>query len=641
MKATYVILDEPFPAEPNESFPQFSILAHEKTAVVTRTDDNGKVTERRYGVVTAEEVYAKIDAKQEINLNRCFIEGFSLSVYKHQRGLNATARVELPELFARSSWWKDRIDFSSATFSGAASFYSTIFGDEADFGSVTFNDYAFFSSATFSSIANFRSAIFIGDTKFLRATFNGKAFFDSAIFHDATDFGSAIFHDATDFHSAIFSGTTTGSNFSSVIFRGIASFYSATFSSEAYFQSATFSGRANFLSATFSGRANFLSATFSGEANFHSATFSGESYFRSATFSGKVSFVSASLIGRAEFYATKFDGDTSFFSAKFSNKVYFCLATFSGVTTFREATFNLYANFVYATFCQDVYFTKVSIKSKEFACRAVFDSAHFKQNVWFDELEVKQETSEENQHTATVEDEQKHEISFNTTIFNGAVSFTKAEIASGIFTSTFFQYPVSFIEARFDNIDLTGTVFATYAVFNSTAITSSGAHARQTYRAIKHELVKTNNLLDAGQYYRKEMEAYYAELKEKGWKKHLLEKFVLFFNRISNNYGTSLRRALGFWIGVSIGFFAFFSNLGVETTYFQWGWNGWGEFLQICITHIRYVLQFMFPAHSFEFMGSQYKLNDYGYIIDTIGRVAIGYGYFQIVQALRKFKTVN
>jgi Pentapeptide repeats (9 copies) len=115
-----------------------------------------------------------------------------------------------------------------------------------------------FSSAKFSGGANFRAAKFSGITDFSAAKFSG-----GAIFH------SANFSKEATFHSAKFSG--------------VATFHSAKFSKEATFPSAEFSGVAIFYLTRFSGVTIFSASKFSGEADFRSE-FKDMAYFHYVLF---------------------------------------------------------------------------------------------------------------------------------------------------------------------------------------------------------------------------------------------------------------------------------------------------------------------------------------------------------------------
>lgn len=558
MKSTYTILDEAFPADP-----VFGILARKKTALVTIIDEHGNRSETRYGVVTPDEIYAMIDAKEEINLNKCYIEDFSLTKYISSRMIG-NELVELPIFKAIYSWWHGDTNFNYATFTGDVNFNSSIFNGITNFTSITFGNNTDFSNVEFR-----------GSTLFWYSKFNGTI-----------DFTCSVFNNDASFEKVEFSADAT---FSNVIYNGAAKYNSAVFNVGAFFSQATFHNRADFSKVSFNEYTTFSLATFKENANFSSISFRGVTVLSLVTFNKNADFSFVIFSKNADFSST----------------------TFNDYVSFKSATFMDVANF-------NPYLPHG--KPVQFNHGVVFDSVQFDKTARFDEIVV------------------NDKITFNSAIFKGAAVFDSAYIESAKFTNTFFQYPVNFIRTTINELDLTSTVFATYAVFNHSNITSSDAYARETYRTIKHELIKINNRLDSAEYQRKEMDAYRIELKKEGWYKHKLEKFVLFFNRISNVYGTSLGRAIWFTFIVSGLFFGIYVNFGLQNTCIQWEWYSWEGFYKASVWTVKYMTQYMFIGHNFDFMGKEYPLKDCGYALDAIGRLFIGYAYFQIYQALRKFK---
>ncbi|MFH1052230.1 MAG: pentapeptide repeat-containing protein [bacterium] len=443
----------------------------------------------------------------------------------------------------------------------------------------------------FNDFAHFRSATFNGDAVFSSATFNGVAYFDSATFDDNTTFDSTIFS-------------------------GDAYFYSATFSGDAYFDSATFSDSANFSSATFSGSANFSSVTFNSDATFSFSIFSGYVFFYFASFSGSANFSSVTFSGDANFSPSTFSGDANFSFAKFSGDTYFDSATFCGYASFFSAKFSGRAFFDSVTFRGDAIFY-----SATFSGSAAFYSVKF-----------------------------KGEMNWDGTKFRKEVHLKNA----------FFEYPVNFSNLKFLELDLTGVVFDKYALFKNCEIDKG---PRETFRIIKNEFMRTNNRIDALDYHKKEMEEYEAELKKernketiKRWKikqwnrNHWYlncrykkywgkDEIILKLNKITNYYGVSWPQALKVTLSFSLITFSllFLCGISSEMTYYEWGWKGWISFSEVCEYYLKGFLSFLDITHKFNFLGEG-SLNFMGYIIDFIARLGIGYGYFQIIQAFRKFK---
>jgi len=70
----------PFTVESGKQ--EYEILPRASTVVVKTIDDKGKTTRKKYGFVEREEIYSLVETGQTINLNHCYIAGFSLKEYK-------------------------------------------------------------------------------------------------------------------------------------------------------------------------------------------------------------------------------------------------------------------------------------------------------------------------------------------------------------------------------------------------------------------------------------------------------------------------------------------------------------------------------------------------------------------------------
>lgn len=117
------------------------------------------------------------------------------------------------------------------------------------------------------------------------------------------------------------------------------------------------------------------------------------------------------------------------------------------------------------------------------------------------------------------------------------------------------------------------------------------------------------------------------------------EKFVMVFNRYSNNFGLSWIRGVLFTVViVSIPLFLLYLTT-LREPFFDWGWNGWKEYFSICNISLQFFIQYLNPTHSWEFM-EKYSPSPIGiaYFIDAISRILISIGYYQIVQAFRKYR---
>jgi hypothetical protein len=142
---------------------------------------------------------------------------------------------------------------------------------------------------------------------------------------------------------------------------------------------------------------------------------------------------------------------------------------------------------------------------------------------------------------------------------------------------------------------------------------------RETFRIIKQQLVQQDNLIEAEKYAKLEKLSYWQEL----WKTRNFWKFSSFvsllLNLISNYYKTSWLVALAF-ISVSAMLFDLWIG-SVSTVYLN---TNNSLFKLINPTDISFYEKF--------------ENNGYAYRIYLTGKIVIGYGIYQFIQAFRKFR---
>lgn len=364
------------------------------------------------------------------------------------------------------------------------------------------------------------------------------------------------------------------------------------------FSSAQFSGDVNFTGTIFNGKANFYNSHFQDKVNFNDAIFCGNSLFNDVEFSDRTDFTHTKFQSQADFRKSKFTNHIIFDDAIFMGIGFFDEAVFDGETDFNKTNFYSVADFKYTTFNGKTFFYDLQVI-------------------------------------------EKGDISFFEAIFKKSVTFKDANIVHSSFENTYFTFPANFTAAKFKNTtnsdlintDFTGAVFKEYGLFKDCEIDKAN---RETFRIIKHEFVKISNKIDALEFHKKEMEAYSREIKEEKRKnikdtKNLFGKayrelkswptrIILCLNHWSNNYGTSWIQGIAFTCIVAFVFFYFYTLC-----------------LNISLPSMKYYFEFLFIGHKFEFM-SEYEPNVFAYFIDAISRIFIGYGYYQIIQPLKKYR---
>ena len=325
------------------------------------------------------------------------------------------------------------------------------------------------------------------------------------------------------------------------------------------------------------GKVNIVDSVFEKSISLGKSTISGNTYFTKST-----------ILGDASFSRVTFSGIAVFANVKFTGKAYFIYSTFSKRADFKESIFFRTAFFLGVTFSGYTYFRRAKFNENQVAN---FSLATFSRK----------------------------------TIFEGAKFLG---------------------ETKFE-----GVTFSEYVQFKNAFIKSAN---RETFRIIKHEFLKINNRIDALDYHKREMKAYWRDLFQKKTKKrlplhqwiirlikdftpkkrkffcyrlikifpkHIPDKGILIFNWISTNYGTNWIQGIGFTLVTA--FIFYFAFLSLSNA--PWSLEAYFRFLN--------------PAHSYEFL-QEFNPCDWAYMVDAFGRVFIGFGYYQTIQAFRKYKRI-
>ncbi len=158
--------------------------------------------------------------------------------------------------------------------------------------------------------------------------------------------------------------------------------------------------------------------------------------------------------------------------------------------------------------------------------------------------------------------------------------------------------------------------------------------AQLTFGQLATAFQKQGDNIRALEYNSRELEAHYKNIRLLS--PAFFQKINLWLNAISNNFGRNWFRGTIFSFGIGILFFCF---LLVSTKNYSWG------FPEFDFNLIPAYLKFMNPLRFFELEAlfnntSQegiIKLNGLSYLADFGGRIFIAYGYYQTIQAFRRF----
>ncbi|GEC72228.1 Pentapeptide repeat-containing protein [Flavobacterium flevense] len=333
----------------------------------------------------------------------------------------------------------------------------------------------------------------------------------------------------------------------------------------------------------------FLDKLFDLIINLSNCIFYKEITFKNCVFQEKVDFRQAEFKEKVRFNGSKFEKKVRFHESIFSKTVSFNNTTFKDLADFWNVTFNDIQRF---------YLT-------DFLGVTIFSHVTFNHQVQF----IYNKTSKD-----TI-------ISFENANFNQSLDISRAN----------FWCKLNFWSVNINYIPTEIWLYQTDEIRQSQNTNNEKAYKvlRETYRIIKDVFYKEGNNIEAISFYMREMSAYGNELKVDNRKNKIEERTSLFFNKISNNFGTSWARGLLFVFVITVIFYSLFLTFLWDEIYYLPTHKGFASFFR----------------HFFEFLNiakwdiKPFGITDYNYsyIVLFIGRIFIGYGYYQTIQAFRKY----
>ena len=191
--ATYQIeiLDEFFQFEENKS---------DQTVVVKTYIENKLVSITKYGLVSKDKIYALLKRGEDINLNRCYVKGFSISEFKKSIGQDDLTYIDVNNFVAENAFFDCslRIDFSYINFKGLVKFNETVFSH----GNVSFYQ----SHFTHNSPVEFKYAEFG----------NGEISFQFVVFNNQTTYFTGV-----KFYGGVVSFVNANFNNGDILFNNV------------------------------------------------------------------------------------------------------------------------------------------------------------------------------------------------------------------------------------------------------------------------------------------------------------------------------------------------------------------------------------------------------------------------------------
>lgn len=241
-------------------------------------------------------------------------------------------------------------------------------------------------------------------------------------------------------------------------------------------------------------------------------------------------------------------------------------------------------------------------------------------------------------------------IKFTDCEFFKSTTFNQALIHQLLFEKNAFIGSISLQETYFDIIKIDRTIFEKGAFFDDIQIKKIDNCDRRTIRTIKQELQKAENKIDFSRFRVYEFNAYRKDIRKKliEFKKDKnrfryrkrepiqlkRDLFILNVSDIVSEYGTDWKRAMRFtfWSGLAaFTLFYFLENIKLNLDL-----NNWKDFLY---AFFRFFLITDFKNEYYKSGESILKFNCFVSLFPfIIGKIAVAFGIYEMVQSFRKFK---
>ncbi|NQX81516.1 MAG: pentapeptide repeat-containing protein [Flavobacteriaceae bacterium] len=510
-----------------------------------------------------------------------------------------------------------------------------IIENKLDFTGTTFKQKLYLNNTTFKNKVIFRNAVFLSDIDFSHSVFTDTVSFKGVLFDKDANFNGVIFEQDTSFNSidkskTIFEGYT---NFENTIF-GLIKKEDFKSNDREYIPSVDFS----------------------------EVEFKG--------YNTNFKYIKAHIL--LEFNESEFK-NVSFDKSEFNGVANFWKVTFHQSSSFEDTQFNDDVSFEYSTFKSDQQFYQTKFKKV-----TLFSDVTFEGQIQF---------------LRNFVDKNDTTIDFIDTIFEKGLDISRAKFYCDInFLGTKFKegylddyYSLYYSDSP--NLDKSEVFDENKPKIDSLK------RIRESFRIIKSTFKESHNIVESLPIYKLEMAVLKKELsyRKKGNekdKKGISESvIILWLNKWSNNHGTSWTRSVSFTILVSIVFYNLFAIIATwesdeldfsqvlmlekleyniafyifmcasvlslylynKTNNIRMYYKIWSHIISlpfICLVvigvpfwnllleNIRRWSEFITITNWSSFDDKQYV---FSYLALIIGRIFIGYGIYQTINAFRKY----
>ena len=591
---------------------------------------------------------------------------------------------------------KEGIRLHHRVFTNSIDAQNCIFEEQMEFDNCIFEEQTEFDKSSFLSDISFKRSIFRGSDfksiSFREVTFGGDEIdfcltefysgdFSKAVFKENSfivDFKGAKLYNVT-FNEAQFKRTVSfeklenpteikSTKFERAIFSKQANFHNVLFYDDISFQNAIFTGKTYFFNITSKKISEDTTNGKEKEFTFKGAKFQNETYF-----SGN-NYIELNF-SEGEFGVKDEDITISFSNAKFYENIRFHHCDFYSSINFENTTFEKLVDFYLAIFHNEQQFLRT-----DFFGTCIFSGVTFEKEVQFLYNKVKSDSY----------------LNFESSIFWRCIDISRANFRC---TINFWNIKIEGIE-NIQTYQKYIDDFGKYPRDKKNITPTTYSKIRETFRIIKSNFYMENNKIEGLNMYKNEMSVYQREqfsllgynrldkilyiIRQNIKIKYIFfsvffiffgyfnlkmilnneSKFfiiyILFFalpisfillfyikdiillllNRISNKFGTDWIRGVSFIVIMGV----ITSYILLKKSYNFWSFEpynlkAWEESVAFFLNVINIVDMKPFDngVKSANGLIQLVQDNDFNNIILFIGRIFIGYGYYQTIQAFIKF----
>ena len=550
--------------------------------------------------------------QKDVNFSGCIFSEKVNFLYCVFNDILIFERTEFKKgIFVKNGTFSERVSFIESNLNnlhneypkGVVNFHNIIFKksilcSQTSFEKISFDNVQFKKGKIGTSEFVLCSFFYV---TFSNTFFEGSTLFESSVAIENISFKNTIFKGNTHFRNNIFKGNKT--NFLDCKFDSLTNISDE----QILFSGSTFESKTDFTGSNFNIKTNFSlfdnhvfekdeSCHFKDKVDFKGCIFTKETDFSETIFEGDTNF-SEAVFGKE---GDSLSYEVSFNDAKFDKIVRFHSCNFYSNTKFENTSFNKLVDFYLSVFHKEQQFLRT-----DFLDITIFSGVIFEKQVQFLYNKVNS-----NSYINFESSVFKEYLDISRANFNCNLNFWNVKIEDKIrYINTYTKYEDDFGKYNSGNKIIKPIIYT---------------KIRESFRIMKDYSYKQNNKIEGLKFYEKEMSIYERENKKR-W-----DKILLWANKISNNFGTNWIAGVKFSLFVGILSYlavlvAMNDDIELDTSY-----RGISNFITSLVDVFN-----LTKWVNLEIIGI--RLKGFPYLLLFIGRIFIGYGYYQTIQAFRKF----